>query len=58
MVLVVAALIIDGTLTYELFDFRRGDPSGLGYLLLALILMAVIFLADHSKKNGNKNTPE
>jgi hypothetical protein len=58
MGLVILALIIDGTMSYDIFDFR---PETLKmWLVLGLIVLIglVIVVADSSKTNNNQDNSE
>ncbi len=53
--LVGLALIIDGTMTYDVFEFREETRGGWMMVLLAVILLVIIFVADTSKKHEDKD---
>lgn len=55
--LVLVALIIDGTLTYDIFDFREETRGGWMMILLAGFLLAIVAIADSSKKHDDKDNP-
>ena len=58
MSLVVLALIVDGTMSYDIFDSRPETIKV--WLVLALIVLVglVIVVADSSKTNHDKDSPE
>ncbi len=57
-IVIVLALIIDGTLTHDIFDYRLDSISAWLGLLLALVIFAIIALADSAKKDGKGNISE
>lgn len=56
LLLATAALILDGTLTYDILDFRRETWYGWFMLFLVLLIGVILIVADHSKKDGNEDT--
>lgn len=52
---VVIAIIVDGSMTYEIFNTQT--ETLIGWLLAAIIviMVLVIWVADASKKNDNKD---
>ena len=57
VLLVLVALIIDGTLTYDIFDFRKETRGAWLMILLAVFLLLVILIADASKKHDDEDSP-
>jgi len=58
MGLVVIALIIDGTMTYDIFDSRPETIKMWLVLALIVVIGLVIVVADSSKKSNNENNSE
>lgn len=56
LLLAFAALILDGTLAYDILDFRRETWYGWFMVLLVLLIAVILILADHSKKDGDEDT--
>ncbi|UCD11806.1 MAG: hypothetical protein JSU88_01570 [Nitrospinaceae bacterium] len=55
-VLILLALVLDGPLTYDLFDFSTQPlAKALGLLFFVGILAAIVW-AETTKKNGGKNS--
>ena len=52
---VVIAIIIDGSMTYEIFNSRSETLTGWLMAIIAALLVLVIWVADTSKKNDNQN---
>lgn len=57
LILVVLALAVDGTLTYDIFDFRMDTLTTWLGLILFLAILGIISWADSAKKHEKKNTP-
>ncbi len=55
LLIVALAVALDGWLTYDFLDFRIDTPAKWLGVLLALILVAVIYWAEATKKSGQKN---
>jgi uncharacterized membrane protein len=55
MVLVILALIIDGTMSYDIFDPRRENIKVWLVLILIFIIGLVIVIADNSKPDNNQD---
>ena len=53
--LVILALIIDGTMSYDIFDFRPETIKMWVVLALIVIIGLVIVIADSSKTNKNQD---
>ena len=53
----VLALLLDGTLSYDIFDLGALSLSGWLGLLLVSVLCGTIAWAESAKKNQNKNNP-
>ena len=58
MSLVVLALIIDGTMSYDIFDFHPETIKMWVVLALIAIIGLVIVIADSSKTNNNQDNSE
>jgi hypothetical protein len=58
MVLVILALIIDGTMSYDIFDPRPETIKMWLVLILIVIIGLVIVIADSSKINKNQDNSE
>jgi len=58
ILLVIIALLIDGTLTYDIFDFREETEGGWLLFLLGIFLLSVIALVDSPTNNGDKDNLE
>jgi hypothetical protein len=54
-ILVVLALLLDGTLSYDIFDLRMLSFTGWLALLLVGIMCGTIAWADSTQKNEKKN---
>jgi hypothetical protein len=55
MVLVILALIIDGTMSYDIFDPRPETIKMWLVLILIVIIGLVIVIADSSKTDNNQD---
>ncbi len=55
MGLVILALIIDGTMSYDIFDSRPETIKMWLVLVLIVIIGLVIVIADSSKTNNNQD---
>jgi hypothetical protein len=58
MGLVILALIIDGTMSYDIFDFRPETLKTWLMLALIVIIGLVIVIADNSKIDNNQDNSE
>ncbi len=58
MGLVILALIIDGTMSYDIFDARPETLKMWLVLALIVIIGLVIVIADSSKTNNNQDNSE
>ena len=58
MSLVTLALIIDGTMSYDIFDFRPETIKVWLVLALVVIIGLVIVIADSSKIDKNQDSSE
>lgn len=58
MGLVILALIIDGSMSYDIFDFRPETMKMWLVLALIVVLGLVIVVADNSKTNNNQDNSE
>jgi putative Mn2+ efflux pump MntP len=58
MGLVILALIIDGTMSYDIFDSRPETIKVWLVLALIVIIGLVIVIADSSKTNNKKDNSE
>jgi len=58
MGLVILALIIDGTMSYDIFDARPETIKMWLVLALIVIIGLVIVIADSSKTNNNQDNSE
>lgn len=56
--LIVLALIIDGTMSYDIFDSRPETIKMWVVLALIAIIGLVIVVADNSKTNNNQDNSE
>jgi hypothetical protein len=54
-ILVVVALLLDGTLSYDIFDLRMLSFTGWLALLLVVIMCGTIGWADSAKKNKKES---
>ncbi len=54
-ILVAVALIIDGTLARDIFDYRIESPAGWVSVLLILAIYAAIAWVESTKKNEKEN---
>lgn len=52
---VVAAIIIDGSMTYEIFNTHPETLTGWFLASIIVIMFLVIWIADTSKKNDNQD---
>lgn len=55
LILICLALMLDGTLSYDIFDLRVNSWAGWMGVLLALTIFAAIAWAESTKKSGEKN---
>ena len=58
MGLVILALIIDGSMSYDIFDFRPETIKVWLVLALVVIIGLVIVIADSSKIDKNQDSSE
>ncbi|QPJ62032.1 MAG: hypothetical protein G3M70_09165 [Candidatus Nitronauta litoralis] len=58
ILMVIIALIIDGMLTYDIFDFREETEGGWLLFLLGVFLLSVIILVDSPTNDVDKDNPE
>ena len=58
MGLVILALIVDGTMSYDIFDSRPETIKVWLVLALIVIIGLVIVVADSSKINNNQDNSE
>jgi putative Mn2+ efflux pump MntP len=58
MGLVLLALIVDGTMSYDIFDARPESIKMWLVLALIVIIGLVIVIADSSKTNNNQDNSE
>jgi putative Mn2+ efflux pump MntP len=58
MSLVILALIVDGTMSYDIFDSRPETIKMWVVLALIAIIGLVIVVADNSKKDHNRDNSE
>jgi putative Mn2+ efflux pump MntP len=56
--LVILALIVDGTMSYDIFDTRPETIKMWVVLALIVIIGLVIVVADSSKTNNNQDNSE
>ena len=56
--LILAAILIDGTLTRDIFDYGIHTAEGWVSLLLILAVAATVAWADSTKKSEKENNPE
>jgi hypothetical protein len=56
-ILVVLALLLDGTLSYDIFDLRMLSSAGWLALLLVAIMCGTIAWAESTQKSEKKNNP-
>ena len=56
--LIIVALIIDGTMSYDIFDFQPETIKVWVVLALIVIIGLVIVVADSSKINNNQDNSE
>jgi len=57
-ILILFALILDGSLTYDLFDFSTQPfAKALGMIIFLLVLGGIVW-AENTTKSGDKSTPE
>lgn len=54
-ILVVLALLLDGTLSYDIFDLRTLSSTGWLALLLVGIMCGTIAWAESTQKSGKEN---
>ena len=52
---VVIVIIIDGSMTYDIFNTHPETLTGWLLAAIVVILVVVIWVADTSKKNDNQN---
>jgi hypothetical protein len=55
-ILILITLLLDGTSTYDLFDFSTRPFAKILGLILFLIVLAGIVWAETTKKSGGKNS--
>ncbi len=51
-------ILLDGFLAHDIFDQDFLTPKGWLILLIAIVLFAIIILADFTSKNTRDKTPE
>jgi hypothetical protein len=54
LVLPFVYIAIDGTLTYDIFDFKMDTPFKWFSLLIILVLILAIYVVDDEKANSSK----
>lgn len=57
IILIALGILVDGALSYDIFDLRLGSPAGWIGILLTLTIFITIFWAESTKKDEKKNTP-
>ncbi|MCH8157542.1 MAG: hypothetical protein IID18_07315 [Nitrospinae bacterium] len=55
LIVAVAAIFVDGTLTYDIFDYRIDSFIKWVTLILVLGIFGAIALTDSTKKSEKKN---
>lgn len=55
LIVAATALILDGMLTYDIFDYRIDSFAQWMTLLLIIAILGAIFWADSAKNNEKKN---
>jgi hypothetical protein len=58
LIFVLAAIVFDGALSKDIFDYRIHTPSGWLGLVLITGIFLTLFWADTTKNNHDKNNRE
>ena len=55
MILPFIYIVIDGSLTYDIFDFKMDTPFKWFVFLIILVLIFAIYVTDYEKADSSKS---